>query len=61
MQDNVGGIASIPEDKSIKKLRGKNSDNPDMKTMVKCFPLYSVLLAIGNPVIDLLSLDIEGT
>ena len=27
---------------------------------VQCFPLYSVLLAMGNPTIDYMSLDIEG-
>ena len=27
---------------------------------VQCFPLYSVLMAIGNPHIDYFSLDIEG-
>jgi hypothetical protein len=41
-------------------MRGDKSNNPDMKTNVRCFPLYSILLAIGNPVIDLFSLDIEG-
>ena len=30
------------------------------KITVQCFPLYSVLKAIGNPVIDYFSLDIEG-
>lgn len=27
---------------------------------VQCFPLYSVLLAMGNPKVDYFSLDIEG-
>ena len=27
---------------------------------VQCFPLYSMLLAVVNPTINLLSLDIEG-
>ena len=27
---------------------------------MQCFPLYSILAAIGNPVVDYLSLDIEG-
>ena len=27
---------------------------------LQCFPLYSVLMALGNPTIDLFSLDIEG-
>jgi hypothetical protein len=32
------------------------------KTIQKqCFPLYSLLLALGNPTVDYLSLDVEGT
>ena len=27
---------------------------------MQCFPLFSLILALGNPVIDYLSLDIEG-
>ena len=27
---------------------------------LQCFPLYSVLMALGNPTMDLFSLDIEG-
>jgi len=27
---------------------------------LKCYPLYSLLLALGNPKVDFLSLDIEG-
>jgi hypothetical protein len=27
---------------------------------VQCFPLYSILLALGNPTVDIFSLDIEG-
>ena len=26
----------------------------------QCFPLYSLLMAVGNPKVDLFSLDIEG-
>jgi len=28
---------------------------------MQCFPLYSILKSVGNPVLDYLSLDIEGT
>ena len=28
---------------------------------MQCFPIYSMLLAVGNPVVDYMSLDIEGT
>ena len=38
--------------KSIKKGRKRYK--------VQCFPLYSLILAAGNPIIDYLSLDIEG-
>ena len=30
------------------------------KYPVQCFPLYSLILAMGRPKIDFLSLDIEG-
>jgi len=28
--------------------------------MMQCFPLYTLLLALGNPTVDFLSLDVEG-
>jgi hypothetical protein len=62
-QNNIGGIASIPEDDLTQKARIKMSKNgkiPIKKTLVRCFPLYSIILAIGNPLVDLFSLDIEG-
>ena len=35
--------------------------NPKLdKTEVQCFPLYSILKALGRTHIDLLSLDVEG-
>ena len=42
-------------------IKSKNS-NGGMKRQitVQCFPLYSVLKAIGNPIVDYFSLDIEG-
>ncbi len=27
---------------------------------IQCYPIYSLILALGNPVVDILSLDIEG-
>ena len=29
-------------------------------TKVICFPLHAILIAIGNPVVDFFSLDVEG-
>ena len=60
LQRNVGGIASLAEDKTTHRLRQQMGKNPTDNTFVRCFPLFSIILAIGNPVIDLFSLDIEG-
>ena len=42
----------------------KENDRNDVweydELQVHCFPLYSVLMALGNPLVDYLSLDIEG-
>jgi hypothetical protein len=27
---------------------------------MQCFPLYSLLIAMGNPIVNLLVLDVEG-
>ena len=32
----------------------------DLMIRVQCFPLYSILLALGNPTVHYFSLDIEG-
>ena len=32
----------------------------DQTTEETCLPLYSILLALGNPRVDYLSLDVEG-
>ena len=29
-------------------------------TKVTCLPLYTILLAVGNPTVDFFSLDVEG-
>ena len=55
---HVGGIiheetASLPHNRTSDQLLSRN-------IRVQCFPLYSVLKAIGNPKVDYFSLDIEG-
>jgi hypothetical protein len=51
----------MPEGKLMQRMRGENNAaNPNAKALVKCFPLHSILSAIGNPLIDLFSIDIEG-
>ena len=41
-----------------KALRSGNEDRGKIK--VVCIPLFSILLALGNPVVDYFSLDTEG-
>ena len=38
---------------------GSNDTQSDTVEM-QCLPLYSLLLSLGNPTVDFLSLDIEG-
>ena len=37
-----------------------NATEEDMLVEMQCLPLYSLLLSMGNPTVDFLSLDIEG-
>ena len=36
------------------------TNNNFINFQMQCFPIYSMLLAVGNPVVDYMSLDIEG-
>merc|ERR1719450_1289364 len=42
------------------KIEGQNIKKPQMQGLLKCYPLYSILLALGQKRIDFFSLDIEG-
>jgi len=57
----ISGI--IEEDgKSARQKGYALKDNPIKNVVtVHCFPLYSILMAIGNPTVDYFSLDVEGT
>ena len=46
----------IPNNKCFSVGKGA----ADQTTEETCLPLYSILLALGNPRVDYLSLDIEG-
>ena len=42
-------------------LKSSQQQDETVKTTeVQCFPLLSILLALGNPVVDYFSLDVEG-
>ena len=40
---------------------GVVEDSGPQTVKMQCLPLYSILLALGNPVVDFFSLDIEGS
>lgn len=50
----------------MSNFRGIVTDEDELKSskgdkvQVQCFPLYSVLKAMGNPHVDYFSLDVEG-
>lgn len=44
---------------AIKNLPSSEEENK-VQVTVQCFPLYSILLAVGVTKIDFFSLDIEG-
>ena len=50
---HVGKIISDPKEQNKLINSGKLFD-------VTCLPLYSILLALGNPTVDYFSLDVEG-
>ncbi|TRY72331.1 hypothetical protein TCAL_11452 [Tigriopus californicus] len=58
---HVGGIKGVNVPRSISQQRTwSNYRRISFESRVQCFPLYSILLALGNPRVDLLSLDVEG-
>jgi len=61
MADNaVSGVIG-PDGRSQRARQGKFKNVGVSKVVgVQCFPLYSILLALGNPTVDYFSLDVEG-
>ncbi|TRY79517.1 hypothetical protein TCAL_09333 [Tigriopus californicus] len=53
VQGLLGGIVNTA------KKTEEQTTNRDM-IQIQCFPLYSVLMALGNPRVDYFTLDIEG-
>ena len=41
-------------------MPGIVENKTDSSVTMQCLPLYSLLLALGNPTVDFLTLDIEG-
>lgn len=61
--DVFGAIANEEAEQEADKYEDQfiRKDLPRQKEPVQCFPLYSLLLALGNPRVDFFSLDIEGS
>lgn len=57
-----GPMGTVLDQDVFGKIPTDGEDVPFRRRTVRmqCFPLYSVLMALGNPAVDLLSLDIEG-
>ena len=47
-------------EKTLFQMRDSVPGNKRSHYQLRCYPLYSLLLAVGNPRVDFLSLDIEG-
>lgn len=58
-----GGIINPEKDhkrNSIDQVNHASKKLTNKAISIQCFPLYSVLLALGNPTVHYMSLDIEG-
>ncbi len=55
----VGTLSAILEDHGAVNIN-KNADSENIYK-VQCFPLYSILLALGKTDFDYFSLDVEGS
>ena len=57
----VGGLSDTMEPAHYKTwIKPLNKKKEPLKITVQCFPLYSMLLAVGRTHIDYFSLDVEG-
>ena len=57
---SLGHVGQIITDPEKQGNVYKRAERQDKFIEVNCFPLYSILLALGNPKIDYFSLDVEG-
>lgn len=58
---DLEGVWRNEEDNNdMMSMGGIVTDQRDTSVKMQCIPLYSILLAIGNPTINYFSLDIEG-
>ncbi|XP_023341321.1 uncharacterized protein LOC111711255 isoform X1 [Eurytemora carolleeae] len=53
-------MVSAVRGKGLYSMGGLSSNPHEFSMQMQCFPLYSIIKALGNPVINLLILDVEG-
>jgi len=61
--DGFGGInknLDKVDQNNLERMRDSIPSAMRSKYPVQCYPLYSLILAMGNPRVDFLSIDIEG-
>jgi len=61
--DDSGFVSGIIVEGKIRPSKvgdAMNALKTEKSIQVQCFPLYSILMALGNPHVDYFSLDIEG-
>lgn len=56
----VGGLAKVETPSAVQDMRIGMTSEEEEETEVQCFPLYPILLSLGNPRVDMFSLDVEG-
>jgi len=58
--ETVNFSLSASSKATMSGIIGTNETTQDDMVEMQCLPLYSLLLSLGNPTVDFLSLDIEG-
>ncbi len=57
---DVHSVWTTDDGEDAKSMGGIVNDGRDGTLQIQCIPLYSILLALGNPTVNWISLDIEG-
>ena len=58
----VGGIADLFDTQLVNAFKNftEEGNKISYSGTAQCFPLYDILVAVGNPTVDFFSLDVEG-
>jgi hypothetical protein len=59
--NDVQQTGNLTGDKNHHKVSNNSKKNTEDIYKVQCFPLYSILLAVGRTHVDYFGLDVEGS